>query len=83
MPVTDALTEAEWVRAIGAASGWKGQVRAVSREELPAELSEPYDFAHDLEADTRRIRAELDYRERIGRAEGVRRAAAWERAGGV
>lgn len=74
----DAWTEAEWVRAIGAASGWKGKVRAVSREELPAELSEPYDFAHDLAADTRRIRAELDYRERIGRAEGVRRAAAWE-----
>lgn len=76
----DALTEAQWVRVIGAASGWKGEVRAVSCEELPAELSEPYDFAHDLEANTRRIRAELDYRERIGRTEGLRRAAAWERA---
>jgi nucleoside-diphosphate-sugar epimerase len=75
----DALTEAEWVRAIGTASGWQGEVRAVSREELPAVLSEPYDYAHHLEADTRRIRAELDYRERIGRVEGVRRAAAWER----
>ncbi len=74
----DALTEAQWVRAIGAASGWNGEVRAVSRDELPAELSEPYDFTHDLEADTRRIRGELDYREQIGRAEGVRRAAAWE-----
>ena len=79
----DALTEDEWVRAIGAALGWKGEVRAVSRAELPTELSEPYDFAHDLEADTQRFRTELDYRERIGRAEGLRRTVVWERATGV
>ena len=74
----DALTEAEWVRAIAAAAGWKGEVREVPREELPVELAEPYDFAHDLSGDTRRIRAELGYQERVGASEGVRRSVEWE-----
>jgi nucleoside-diphosphate-sugar epimerase len=77
----DAPTEAEWVRAIGEAAGWRGEVRAVSREELPEELREPYDFTHDLASDTSRIRRELSYRERIGRAEGLRRTVAAERSG--
>jgi nucleoside-diphosphate-sugar epimerase len=69
----DAPTEAEWVRAIGEAAGWTGRVRTLPLEELAAELAEPYDFRHDLVADTRRIRAELGYRERIDRGEGLRR----------
>jgi nucleoside-diphosphate-sugar epimerase len=77
----DAPTEAEWVRAIGEAALWRGRVREAPREELPAELAEPYDFAHDLAADTSRIRRELGYRERVGRAEGLRRTIAAERSG--
>ncbi len=72
----DAPTEAEWVRAIAEAAGWAGRVRALPLEELPAELAEPYDFSHDLVADTRRIRAELGYRERIDRRESLRLAVA-------
>ena len=72
----DAPTEAEWVRAIAEAAGWAGRVRALPFEELPAELGEPYDFSHDLVADTRRIRAELGYRERIDRRESLRLAVA-------
>lgn len=76
----DALTEAEWVRAIGEAAGWRGEVRAVSSRELPEGLAEPYDFAHDLAADTRRIREELGFHEPVGRSEGLRRTVAWEGA---
>ncbi len=76
----DAVTEAEWVRLVGEASGWRGEVRAVARRDLPEGLAEPYDFSHDLAADTGRIRSELGFRESVGRAEGVRRTVAWEAA---
>jgi nucleoside-diphosphate-sugar epimerase len=74
-----ARTEADWAREIGRAAGWEGEVRVVAREELPAAPAEPYDFEHDLAADTGRIRRELDYRESIGLAEALRRTLAWER----
>jgi nucleoside-diphosphate-sugar epimerase len=73
-----APSEAEWVRAIGEAAGWTGRVREVAREELPEDEREPYDFTHDLVCDTSRIRRELGFRERVGRAESLRRAAAAE-----
>jgi nucleoside-diphosphate-sugar epimerase len=75
----DALSEGDWIRAIGKAVGWNGEVRTVEREELPEGLGEPYDFAQDLAADTGRIRDDLGFREPIGRAEGLRRTVAWER----
>jgi len=70
----DALTEAEWIGAIAAAAGWNGAVRAVDASELPESEREPYDFRHDLVADTTRIREEFGFRERVGRAEALRRA---------
>ena len=76
----EALSEENWIRAIGKAAGWNGEIRTVAREELPAALAEPYDFAHDLAADTSRIRDDLGFREPIGRAEGLRRTVAWENA---
>ena len=75
-----ALTELEWVREIGAAAGFEGEIRTVPGQELPPELAEPYDFAHDLVADTTRIRLELGALERVGRAEAVQRSVEWERA---
>ena len=72
-------SEAEWVRAIGEAAGWTGRVREVDREELPEGEREPYDFAHDLVADTGRIRRELGFSERVGREESLRHAVAAER----
>ncbi len=75
-----ASSEAEWVRAIGEASGWTGRVLPVAHEELSEEEREPYDFGHDLVGDTGRIRRELDFHERVGQAEGLRRAVAAERA---
>jgi nucleoside-diphosphate-sugar epimerase len=73
-----ALTELEWTSEIGRAAGTPAEVRTAAREELPPELAEPFDFAHDLVADTRRIRAELGYRERVGLAEGLAASIAWE-----
>ena len=78
----DALSEADWIRAIGKAADWDGEVREVARDELPEGLAEPYDFAHDLAADTRRIREELGVHEPVGRLAGLRRAVAWERKAG-
>jgi len=75
-----ALREAEWIRAIGEAVGWTGLVRAVERDALPEAEREPYDFAHDLVADTTRIRRELGFREPVGRREGLRRSVALEPA---
>ena len=75
-----ALSEAEWIRAIGEAAGWTGRLREVPREELPVDEREPYDFDHDVAADTDRIRRELGFVERVGRAESLRRAVAAARA---
>jgi len=75
-----ALPEVEWVRRIGRAAGWDGEVRAVGRGELPAEQAEPYDFAHDLVADTGRLRRELGYGERVSLEDALGASVEWERA---
>lgn len=68
-------TESEWVSRIGRATGWSGRVCGVPREELPPELAEaPFDYAHDLVADTSRIRRELGFRERTDPDGAMRRA---------
>jgi len=72
--------EEEWIRAILRAAGIQGEVHAVARAELPAGVAEPFDFSHDLVADTSRIRRELGYREVVGRDSALAEAVAWERA---
>jgi len=74
------LTELEWLRRIGAAAEWKGEVKLVPQARLPAHLAEPYDWRHHLAADTNRIREEMAYEERINAAEALRRTIAWARA---
>jgi nucleoside-diphosphate-sugar epimerase len=77
-----ALTEAEWVHAIGRAAGWTGEVVVVPRECLPRALR-PWGDAtmeQDLAVDTTRIRAKLGYTEPVPRAEALRRTVAWARA---
>jgi nucleoside-diphosphate-sugar epimerase len=75
----DTLTEAQWVRALGDAAGWNGEIRIVPKSELPAHLDTPFDYEHDLEVDTSRIRCELGYEEKIPRREALRRTVEWER----
>jgi nucleoside-diphosphate-sugar epimerase len=76
----DALSEAEWVREVGRAAGWDGQVVAVPRERAPAHLVPTYNTDQDLVGDTTRIREELGYAEEVPRDEALWRAVAWERA---
>lgn len=76
----EALTEAEWVRAIGNAAGWDGEIVAVPEGMLPAHLAAPYDWRQPLAAETNRIRTELGYEEKIPRDEALRGAVEWERA---
>jgi nucleoside-diphosphate-sugar epimerase len=68
----DALTELEWVRAIGAAAGWGGQVTADPIEPPSRQAN----WQVSLVVDTGRIRQVLGYREPIGREEGLRRTTA-------
>ena len=75
-----ALSEAEWVRAIGRAAGWSGEVVTVPEERLPAHLNFGADTRHALVAGTQKIRRELGYREKLDRQEALRRTVAWERA---
>ncbi len=76
----EALTQAEWVHAIGEGVGWQGQVVVLSRDRLPQHLAKTDDFKQHLVVDSGRIRAELGYREAVTREEALRRTVAWERA---
>ena len=75
-------TMAETVEELGRVAGWKGRVVMVAPDEVPAEerFSHAHDFSHHLVMDTRRIRAELGYREIVPHEEGLRRTIEWERA---
>lgn len=77
----EALTYADWIRAIGRAAGWPGKVVPVPSDQLPTERRPPSgDYDQHLVADTTRIREELGYRETVSLEEGLRRTVAWERA---
>jgi len=70
----------EWVREIGRAAGWDGEVVAVPGDRLPEHLDWGLDTEQHWVADTTRIRQELGYREEISRQEALRRTVEWERA---
>jgi nucleoside-diphosphate-sugar epimerase len=76
----DPLSWAEWVREIGLAAGWDGEVVAVPGDRLPEHLDWGLDTEQHWVADTTRIRQELGYREEIPREEALRRTVEWERA---
>ena len=75
-----ALTEAQWVGAIGRASGWKGKVIVLAKEQLSEHLVPDHNTGQDLVTDTRRIREELGYEEVVSQDEALRRTIEWERA---
>jgi nucleoside-diphosphate-sugar epimerase len=76
----ESLTEAEWVRAVGHAAGWKGEVIAVPKDFLPGRMIAG-DFAleHHLVVDTSRIRRELGYSEQVSRDDALKLCVEWER----
>jgi nucleoside-diphosphate-sugar epimerase len=75
-----ACTEAEWVRRIGRATAWAGEVVGLPEADLPAHLRTPYDWRHDCVGDTGRLRRELGFEEPVSPEEALRRTVAWERA---
>jgi nucleoside-diphosphate-sugar epimerase len=75
-----AYDELEWVRRIGAAVGWDGQVVPAPPGVLPAYLREDgIDFAQHYVVDSSRIRDELGYAEVVDERTALERTIAWER----
>jgi nucleoside-diphosphate-sugar epimerase len=72
--------ELDWTRLIVEAAGWHGDVIALSKEETPAHLRQPYNTAQDWTVSSDRIRDELGFRDPIAIPEALRRTIAWERA---
>lgn len=75
----DALSEAEWVAAVGRAAGWNGRVVPIAGLRWPIERQLPYDWNQDLVAETKRLRDELGYAEPIDRDDALRRTVEWQR----
>jgi nucleoside-diphosphate-sugar epimerase len=76
----EALSEADWVRAIGSVVHWNGGVIALSKDGLPAHLRVPYRNEQHWEMSSARIRKELGYKEPIDFTTALERTIAWERA---
>jgi nucleoside-diphosphate-sugar epimerase len=75
----DALTEAEWVAAIGRASGWQGSIMTMPSASLPAGLAPDLDWRYHLATDTGRLRRQLGFVEQVPREAALRRTVEWER----
>jgi nucleoside-diphosphate-sugar epimerase len=76
----EAEREIDWIRRIGRAAEWQGEIQVVPEDTLPKELVELYDWNHDLAGDTRRIRQTLGYRETVSPGEAMERSVRWERS---
>jgi nucleoside-diphosphate-sugar epimerase len=72
-------TEAEWVRRIGDAIGWQGNIVVVPGESLPPSMRSPLKVQQDLAVSSERIRTELGYSEPVAAQEALRRTVAWQR----
>jgi nucleoside-diphosphate-sugar epimerase len=76
----EALPEADWVRAIGRAAGWEGEVLVLPEDRLPAHLRDQANKEQHWVVSTDRIRRELGYTDPIELDEALRRTVEWERA---
>ncbi len=75
-----AATEMEWVRRIGRAARWHGEVVALPHAEMPETLRTSFDYRYGLATDTRRLRRELGFADPVTPEEAMQRALAWTRA---
>ena len=69
---------AEWVRRIGDAVGWTGEILEVPNGLLPDQLRRHFDFRQQYVVDSGLIRRELDYREHVNEDVALRRTIEWE-----
>ena len=72
-------SELEWTRLIGEAAGWNGDVIALSTDETPAHLRQPFNTAQDWTVSSDRIRTELGFTEPVAIPEALSRTIEWER----
>jgi nucleoside-diphosphate-sugar epimerase len=76
----EAFSEAGWVRRIGRAVNWNGEVIPLPSDVLPAHLHIPHRSEQHWEMSSARIRSELGYQEPIDLATALERTIDWERA---
>ena len=76
---TTTLTEEQWVRAIAAAVGWRGEIVRVPSEVLPDAMRLGIDVRQEIVMDSLRIRRELGFEPPVGLEEGLRRTVEWTR----
>jgi len=65
-----------WVRRIGEAAGWRGDVLTALRARIPL----VYRVEQELDTDSARIRRDLGFTEVIDSKVALERTVAWERA---
>jgi nucleoside-diphosphate-sugar epimerase len=75
----EALSQVEWVREIGRAAGWDGEIVAVPKDILPEHLKERFNFSQHMVVDTTRLRTELGYSDTTSREEALCRTIHWLR----
>jgi nucleoside-diphosphate-sugar epimerase len=71
--------ELDWIRMIGRAAGWKGEVIALSTDETPPHLRQPFNSAQDCTVSSDRIRSDIGFTEPVAIPEALRRTIEWER----
>jgi nucleoside-diphosphate-sugar epimerase len=76
---SESVSEIDWARLIGHATGWPGEFVVLPFDRAPAHLRNPANLDQHWVPDTTRIREELGYRELIAREEAIRRTIEWER----
>jgi nucleoside-diphosphate-sugar epimerase len=75
----DALSEIEWVKQVGSAAGWAGEVVTIEDEALPTHLSQDYDWRQHLTIDSDAFRARFDWKEVMPRDKALALTVAWQR----
>ena len=75
-----AMTESEFVRAIGEAADWHGDVKVIPDTQLPKHLQPTVNFEQNWDVETRWIRSQLGYDELVPVREALRRTVEWERS---
>ena len=75
----DSMPEIEWVRLVGKAAGWNGEVVAVDEESLPTHIKQDYDWRQHLTIDTEPFRAKFNWTETVPRDKALDLTVAWQR----
>jgi nucleoside-diphosphate-sugar epimerase len=74
-----AISQADFIRAIGHAADWTGQVVVVPRSALPQSWMLPFNVSQHWVTDSTRIRQELAYTESIAREHAFKQTVEWQR----